>query len=912
MVKVNNKSSKSDHLRAKKKVKKVLNPFEVHVNKEKIKVLGRKSKNDRGLPGIARAKAITKRKNTIGHEYIRRHKSNKFVDNRIGERNTAMTAEDRITARFAAEQRKLHRNKHSIYNLEDTMLTHKGQTLQEIEKFDDPRSDDEFSDDDQKKKGKLEGSFVAEAHFGGGMFKSTGEEGAKSRKDLIEQLIMESKKRKLEKQREREATIEMTEKLDSEWKDLLPLVNKNKGSKIQEPIEKAKDDYDMVVKQLKFEARGMPTDRLKTEDEIAKENKEKLEQLEQDRLARMNSGATNKVVQSKHRSADDLDDGLYIESETDFTVSYDKDGNLINKPEILEENDNVTTNQEDNSDVESDEDVEHEDDESESDVDSLNDLKVDSSDENDEVDDNKLDEDQEMDDDLEMDKGQEMNEIDKNKNLHEHENDKKITSEEEPKSVADNNNKDQKNKAHEESSNMKNTEDTKAKNIKSDLLKRKIIMDKAAAELPYTFKTPSNYEELENLLIKHPPIHQGIIIERMIKCNHPSLSEGNKEKLDTLLAYLIQYINDLFLNIDESIKNNFLTLNQLTPYIYDLCQMNPANAYTCFMEVLKEKQQDFRKCKSSYPGLDTLIFFKLVSVLFPTSDYRHQVVTPALTFMSQILTRCKVKTKTDIVSGLFLVTLLLEYTVLSKRYMPAALIFIGGILHMSISKRSIQVIKALLPFKSHGNLSTLLVVDEMVKKSTELGQDTRLTSLDFIDGIIDNSFKIRVFYTSLKLLHEFCDNLSPLSASDMIFEYHMKLLQHVNIDNYHNIIKKQYEATYDSLNKLREHVKDYIQLEKARPKALRLYEPNIEKIIYDGKQHRPMSKEKAEHEKLLHKYKKEMKGALREIRRDKSYIANMQLKRQLASDAERKEKVKRLYAEAALQQGELNALKRKK
>lgn len=52
----------------------------------------------------------------------------------------------------------------------------------------------------------------------------------------------------------------------------------------------------------------------------------------------MNSGATNKVVQSKHRSADDLDDGLYIESETDFTVSYDKDGNLINKPEILEEN----------------------------------------------------------------------------------------------------------------------------------------------------------------------------------------------------------------------------------------------------------------------------------------------------------------------------------------------------------------------------------------------------------------------------------------------------------------------------------------------------------------------------------------------------------------------------------------------
>lgn len=61
----------------------------------------------------------------MGQEFIRRHKSNKFVDRRIGERNAAMTAEDRITARFTAEQQKLHGNKHSIYNLEDTLLTHK-------------------------------------------------------------------------------------------------------------------------------------------------------------------------------------------------------------------------------------------------------------------------------------------------------------------------------------------------------------------------------------------------------------------------------------------------------------------------------------------------------------------------------------------------------------------------------------------------------------------------------------------------------------------------------------------------------------------------------------------------------------------------------------------------------------------
>ena len=38
----------------------VVNPFEVRVNKIKHDVLGKKSKSDRGLPGVARGKAIKK------------------------------------------------------------------------------------------------------------------------------------------------------------------------------------------------------------------------------------------------------------------------------------------------------------------------------------------------------------------------------------------------------------------------------------------------------------------------------------------------------------------------------------------------------------------------------------------------------------------------------------------------------------------------------------------------------------------------------------------------------------------------------------------------------------------------------------------------------------------------------------
>lgn len=98
--------------------------------------------------------------------------------------------------------------------------------------------------------------FVEDAHFGGGILKKSSSE-SHTRKDLIEQLIAESKKRKAEKQRTREQTIELTEKLDTEWKDLLPIVSSSQVSsnKVVDDIEKP-DSYDTVMRQLKFEARG--------------------------------------------------------------------------------------------------------------------------------------------------------------------------------------------------------------------------------------------------------------------------------------------------------------------------------------------------------------------------------------------------------------------------------------------------------------------------------------------------------------------------------------------------------------------------------------------------------------------------------------------------------------------------------
>jgi hypothetical protein len=55
-----------------------------------------------------------------------------------------------------------------------------------------------------------------------------------------------------------------------------------------------------------------PTDRLKSEEELAREEKERLEKLEMERLQRMHGFKEDLVPERQHRSADDLDDGFVL------------------------------------------------------------------------------------------------------------------------------------------------------------------------------------------------------------------------------------------------------------------------------------------------------------------------------------------------------------------------------------------------------------------------------------------------------------------------------------------------------------------------------------------------------------------------------------------------------------------------
>lgn len=145
-------------------------------------------------------------------------------------------------------------------------------------------------------------------------------------------MIIEQKKRKVEIAKEKDELFDLTEKLDANYKDLMGLVGKMTKNESKKPEV---DEYDRLTKELIFEPRGVVTDKLISEEEMAQKEKIRLEKLEKERLRRMRAddddddadrAANNRP---SHRSADDLDDGYFIngdEEDDDNTLAYNLDG----------------------------------------------------------------------------------------------------------------------------------------------------------------------------------------------------------------------------------------------------------------------------------------------------------------------------------------------------------------------------------------------------------------------------------------------------------------------------------------------------------------------------------------------------------------------------------------------------------
>lgn len=331
------KMSKDDRQSALKEIRQQFNPFDVKVVRNKREDALAK-KQTVGKPGISKQAGEDKRKLEWDAKMARKNKAGGIIDRRFGETNKHLSAEEKMLERFT-KSKLAQANKKSIYNLDDddendedngfNTLTHRGHTL-----------NDDFNEDINGSDGGSDGDedFFSKKRpiSHDNSVKENGEpERKKTKAEVMKEVMAKSKYYKHLRQKTHEQTMEKVGELDDNFDDVMDdifEVTKNLPTTKSSVVEKDLD-YEMKVTEAKLDKKSTPADRTKTQEEIDTEQSERLKQLKDDRLRRMEGEDVNGV----DRGADDLDED-YWEANDDEADEADGFA-IINSDEEFQQSD---------------------------------------------------------------------------------------------------------------------------------------------------------------------------------------------------------------------------------------------------------------------------------------------------------------------------------------------------------------------------------------------------------------------------------------------------------------------------------------------------------------------------------------------------------------------------------------------
>ena len=238
---------------------------------------------------------------------------------RFGENDAQLSLEDKMFLRFQKERVKKARNA-SIFNLdasESSTLTHKGKILSELN-----MADDEWLSSDDDNDNTLGRDVVNQLHFGGGLNPKNNNTSniskenniylKKDKSDTLQDIIMKSKLIKMEKKEAKDLQENKREEIDKEFDKLVssslldfnPLKRDRSEFNKQNTSNDPFDDYDKILHEMSFDSKAHATNRTKSPEEIALETREKLEELEKERIRRMSSSAHTETTNDEDEEVD--------------------------------------------------------------------------------------------------------------------------------------------------------------------------------------------------------------------------------------------------------------------------------------------------------------------------------------------------------------------------------------------------------------------------------------------------------------------------------------------------------------------------------------------------------------------------------------------------------------------------------
>jgi nucleolar protein 14 len=252
---------------------------------------------------------------------------------------------------------------------------------------------------------------------------------------------------------------------------------------------------------------------------------------------------------------------------------------------------------------------------------------------------------------------------------------------------------------------------------------------------------------------------------------------------------------------------------------------------------------------SNDPTPGDLALLTAIGSIYPTSDHFHQVVTPAITLMARWMGLSTPASAKDIATGAYVGALCLQYQRLSKRYVPEL------IRYTTLCLKSPHATPALLS----AHTKNILTAADLWSASPS--------------------------FTEI-----FTPVLAPLKSTSQ------------------TTTLRTLSARLTTARLLRRPQ----LLHSHRPLPIKTSIPKFEES-FDPNKHYDPDKERSDAAKLQKEYKREKKGALRELRKDANFIARERLREKKEKDQAYEQKYRRLVAEIQGEEGyEKNVYEREK
>ncbi|KAK2983887.1 hypothetical protein RJ640_008046 [Escallonia rubra] len=880
------------------------NPFETIWSRRKFDILGKKRKGEERRLGLARSIAIDKRKKTLLKDYEQSGKASVFVDKRIGEQNEGLGEFDKAILRSQREMQ-LKMSKKSKYNLsdgEEDELEIEG--LGSFPERDDFEDDVPFEDYDDREATETEITnhlFCTERSAILKQLKANGsqhimetglvegeENRQRSKKEVMEEIISKSKYFKVaQKAKDKEENVHLLEQLDKDFtslvhsKALISLTQPNKMNALKALVnmsilsenatkdevsssqnnvsfqQEKPDAYDKLVNEMVLDMRARPSDRTKTPEEIAQEEKERLEELEEERQKRMlatdDSGDEdgdafqddNVSKRLRSVSGDDLGDSFAHDEGPstklgwiDEVLKREKANDVGSEGETSSEN---SESGEDDGDEEGTDDGTNEDNEEYESTQSLKDWEQ-SDDEN--ID---ADSEEEEEEGGEEDNGGVDIEIKPEGQKKELEIKKRQTVDEE----------------------------TKAKKPSTQ-----------RGELPFTIEAPKSLEELSLLLENRPDDQVVEAIKRIRTFNSITVAAENRKKMQVFYGVLLQYFS-----VSANKKPlNFKLLNLLVKPLMEMSAEIPYFAAICARQrLLRTRTQfceDVKMSALKVSVAESFLYLWAGSLLCREKllPFSEDTISLEALYDGKLEeigkgSRCG---KHQMI------------TKQSRKFCPEAIMFLRTLLMAAMDKKpgpcsesqlyhlmELKVLRPLLRIRGCVNeirpldfLSLMALPEDCSYFNSDNFRASMLVAVvETLRGFVNvyeglNSFP-EMFLPIAKLLVE-------LATAD-----HMPVALQDKIRDVAQLIEKK----ADEYHMLRRP----LQMRKQKPVPIKLLNPKFEENFVKGRDYDP-DRERAEQRKIRKLVKREAKGAARELRKDNYFLSEVKASDKVRLEEERAEK----------------------